>query len=150
MPTLNFAGLNDMGGAVMFYDPTTNIMRLRLSLFNFTNTFTNSHFHSEIPGRSGPVIVPLGTSPNAGGYTNTNGFISGTFDIPMTGADPVGLLLGGLYLNFHSNAFGGGEVRGQVRPSEELPGTRFANLSVRGFVGIGDQVLIQGQPVTSF
>jgi hypothetical protein len=86
----------------------------------------------------------LGNNPNAGGYSNANGFISGTFDIPMTGADPIALLLGGLYLNFHSNAFSGGEVRGQVWPSEEVSGTRFANLSVRGFVGTGDQVLIQG------
>ena len=143
-PTTNLSGLNDLGGAVMFYDPTTNMMRLRLSLFNFTNTFTNSHFHTEIPGRSGPVTVALGNNPNAGGYSNANGFISGTFDIPMTGADPIALLLGGLYLNFHSNAFTGGEVRGQVWPSEEVSGTRFANLSVRGFVGTGDQVLIQG------
>jgi hypothetical protein len=143
-PALNFAGLNDIGGAIMVYDPTTNMMRLRLSLFNFNNTFTNSHFHAEIPGRGGPVVVALGTNPNAGGYSNTNGFISGTFDIPMTGADPIALMLGGLYLNFHSNAFGGGEARGQVWPSEELPGSRFGNISVRGFVGTGDQVLIQG------
>ena len=143
-PTSNFAGLNDIGGAVMLYDPATNMMRLRLSLFNFNNTFSNSHFHAEIPGRSGGVVVPLGTNANAGGYTNTNGFISGTFDIPMTGADPIALLMGGLYLNFHSTAFAGGEARGQVWPSEEVPGTRFANLAVRGFVGTADQVLIQG------
>jgi hypothetical protein len=149
MPTQNFSGLNGMGGAVMFYDPATNMMRLRLSVFNVTNTLNNSHYHAEIPGRSGPVVVNLGNNANAGGYNNTNGFISGTFDIPMVSAagapiDPVALLLGGLYLNFHTTAFAGGEVRGQVWPSEEVPGTRFANLSVRGFVGTGDQVLIQG------
>src|SRR5687768_17116128 len=144
-PAVNLAGLNDTGGAVMIYDPMTNMMRLRLSLFNFNNTLNNSHFHAQIPGVSGPVVVNLGNNANAGGYNNTNGFISGTFDIPMTGADPIGLLLGGLYLNFHSTTFTGGEARGQVWPSEEVPGgTRFSNLSVRGFVGTGDQVLIQG------
>jgi trimeric autotransporter adhesin len=144
-PNVNLAGLNDMGGAVMLYDPNTNMIRLRLSLFNFNNAMSNSHFHAQIPGVSGPVVVGLGTNPNAGGYNNTNGFISGTFDIPMTGADPIALLLGGLYLNFHSTAFSGGEVRGQVWPSEEVPGgTRFSNIAVRGFVGTGDQVLIQG------
>ncbi|MGH7946524.1 MAG: CHRD domain-containing protein, partial [Opitutaceae bacterium] len=143
-PAQNFSGLNDMGGAVMLYDPTTNMMRLRLSLFNFNNTLNNSHFHAQIPGLSGPVVVNLGNNANAGGYNTTNGFISGTFDIPMTGADSIGLMLGGLYLNFHSNIFGGGEVRGQVWPSEEVAGTRFSNISVRGNVGAGDQVLIQG------
>ena len=152
-PTLNFSGLNDRGGAVMYYDPMTNLMRLRLSLFNFNNTFSNSHFHTEIPGKSGGVTTNLGntlntTFPNGGTYTNANGYIAGSFDIPMTGTSPIALLLGTTYLNFHSNVFGGGEVRGQVYVSEERPGTRFANTSVRGFVGTGDQVLIQGINIT--
>jgi hypothetical protein len=126
MPTLNLAGLNDIGGAVMIYDPVTNMMRSSLSVFNFNNTLNNSHYHAEIPGRSGPVVVNLGANANAGGYTNTNGFISGSFDIPMTmpngtPIDPIGLMLGGLYLNFHSTTFTGGETRGQVWPSEETP-----------------------------
>ena len=146
MPTINLSGLNDMGGAVMLYDPTTNMMRLRLSVFNFNNTLNNSHFHAEIPGRSGPVVVNLGNSVTAPGYTNANGFISGSFDIPMVAAngtpiDPIGLMLGGLYLNFHSTTFAGGETRGQVWPSEETAGTRIANTSIRGFVGAADQVL---------
>jgi hypothetical protein len=150
-PTTNLSGLNDMGGAIMLYDPTTNVMRLRLSLFNFTNVLNNSHYHAEIPGKSGPVIVNLGNNANGGGYTNANGFISGTFDLPMTTpgeTDPIALLTGTMYLNFHSTTFTGGEVRGQVWPSRETPGTRFANMSVRGFVGTGDQVLIQGISIT--
>ena len=143
-PNVNLSGLNDTGGAVMLYDPTAHTVRLRLSLFNFNNTLNNSHFHAQIPGQSGPVVVNLGNNANAGGYTTANGFISGTFDIPMTGADSIALLRGGTYLNFHSTTFTGGEVRGQVYVSEETPGTRFANVSVRGFVGTGDQVLIQG------
>jgi hypothetical protein len=65
----------------------------------------------------------------------------------MGNADPVALLSGNLYLNFHSTAFAAGELRGQVRASDEIPGTRLANLSVRGFAGTGDQVLIQGLTV---
>ena len=143
-PAVNLTGLNDIGGAVMLYDPMTNMMRLRLSVYNFNNTMNNSHFHAQIPGVSGPVVVPLGTSATAGGYNTTNGFISGTFDIPMTGADMIAILSGGTYLNFHSTTFPNGEIRGQVWPSDEIAGTRFSNLSVRGFVGTGDQVLIQG------
>ncbi|WP_414660239.1 CHRD domain-containing protein [Horticoccus sp. 23ND18S-11] len=143
-PALNLSGLNDTGAAIMLYDPATHTIRLRLSLYNFNNPFTNSHFHAQIPGLSGPVVVNLGTNSNAGGYSSANGHISGTFDIPMTGADPIAVLTGGLYLNFHSQVFTGGELRGQVWPSDEVPGSRLGNLSVRGFVGTGDQVLIQG------
>lgn len=146
-PAVNLSGLNDFGAAVMYYNPATHSVRLRMSLFNFNNTFSNSHFHVGAPGVSGPVAVNLGNNANAGGYTSANGHISGSFDIPMGNADPVALLAGNLYLNIHSTAFAGGELRGQVRASDEIPGTRFANLSVRGFAGTGDQVLIQGLTV---
>ena len=153
-PTLNFSGLNDFGGAVMTYDPATNRISLRLSIFNYNKTFTNSHFHENPPGVSGSVVVPLGTNPNANGYTNPSpGYISGSFDMPYVNtsptpvADPIKLITGGAYLNFHSNAFGGGELRGQVWPSQEIgdrSANRFVNLSVRGFVGVGEQALITG------
>jgi len=146
-PNVNFSALNDFGAAVMYYNPATHSVRLRMSLFNFNNPFSNSHFHVGAPGVSGPVSVNLGNNANAGGYTSANGHISGSFDIPMGNADPIALLSGNLYLNFHSTAFAGGELRGQVRASDEIPGTRLANLSVRGFAGTGDQVLIQGLTV---
>lgn len=147
-PNVNLSGLNDFGGAIMLYDPAAHSIRLRLSLFNFNNTFSNSHFHTGAPGVSGGVAVGLGNNANAGGFNNTNGHIAGTFDIPMGATDPIALLTGGTYLNFHSTTFSGGEVRGQVRVSEELPGSRLANMSVRGFVGAGEQVLIQGFHLT--
>jgi hypothetical protein len=141
-PAVNLSGLNDFGGAVMSYDPVANRISLRVSVFNFTNTMSNSHFHDGAPGVSGPVVTGLG-GPTVAGYSLSNGHISGSFDVPYTG-DPIRLLTGGTYLNFHSTTFAGGEVRGQVRATEEIPGTRFSNLAVRGFVGNGDQVLIQG------
>lgn len=146
-PALNFAGLNDSGAAVMYYDPSTNRISLRLSVYNFNNTLTNSHFHEGAPGVSGGVVHGLGTpaAPAAGTtYSTASGAIAGAADAVYLG-NPVTLLAGGAYLNFHSNVFAGGELRGQVRASDEVPGTRFSNLSVRGFVGTtNDQLLIQG------
>lgn len=141
---LNAANLSDFGGAVMFYNPASNTMSLRISVYNFNNVLNNSHYHEGAPAVSGPVVVNLGNNANAGGYTTANGHISGTFDIPYTGGNAITLLTGGAYLNFHSTTFTGGEVRGQVRVTNEVPSTRFSNLSVRGFVGTGDQVLIHG------
>jgi hypothetical protein len=149
-PAVNLTGANlkDFGAAVIFYDPVANRISVRSSVYNFTNVLNNSHFHEGAPGVSGAVVTSLGNNANAtfsngGSYNNTNGVIAGTFDIPYTG-DPIKLLTGGAYMNFHSTTFAGGELRGQVRASDEIPGTRFANLSVRGFVGAADQVLIQG------
>ncbi|MEY2881434.1 MAG: hypothetical protein RLZZ15_3814, partial [Verrucomicrobiota bacterium] len=85
--------------------------------------------------------------PNGGNYSTTNGHMAGTFDVPYTGGDPIKLLTGGAYLNYHSTAFTGGETRGQVRASDEVAGTRVINVATRGFVGTGNQVLIQGVSV---
>ncbi|MEY2879123.1 MAG: hypothetical protein RLZZ15_1503, partial [Verrucomicrobiota bacterium] len=43
------------GGAVMTYNSGTNTIRLRTSIYNFTNVLNNSHFHEGAPGQSGGV-----------------------------------------------------------------------------------------------
>lgn len=152
-PMFSFSGLNDFGGAVMIYNPATNQMSLRLSIFNFNNTFTNSHIHEGPAGVNGGVVVTLGNL-TAASYSTANGYIAGSFDQaylnppPAVAADPIKLLTGGAYLNFHSNAFTGGELRGQVLMSTETASSRYLNLSVRGFVGTGEQQLIGGISIT--
>lgn len=135
---------NAFGGALLSYDPGANRVLLQVTLFNFTNTLTASHFHEAAAGANGPVVTNLG---GASAYTIVGGFVRQTFNIPYTG-DPVKLLTGGAYLNFHSNAFGGGEIRGQVKAADEVPSSRLVNASSRGFVGTGSQVLITGFAVT--
>jgi hypothetical protein len=132
------------GAAVMSYNPGTNQMSLRLNLYGFTNTLTNSHFHEGAPGVSGPVAVPIGAGTANGYSTLVAGWWTGSFEFPYTDGDPIKLLTGGAYLNFHSNVYPNGELRGQVTPSEELPTSRMINLSARGFVGAGTQALIGG------
>ncbi|MBC7368664.1 MAG: CHRD domain-containing protein [Undibacterium sp.] len=138
---------NAFGAAVMTYDSGTNVVNLRISLYNFPNTLTNSHFHEGAPGVSGAVVQNLGAGTVVN-YARDGNSITGTFLNLTYGGDPVKLLTGGAYLNFHSNVFAGGECRGQVIASEELPGTRVANVSTRGFVGTGSQVLIGGFNIT--
>jgi hypothetical protein len=60
----------------------------------------------------------------------------------------VALLTGGTYLNYHSQAFTGGQLRGQITVSNELPSSRYGNLSIRGVAGAGDQVLIGGLSIS--
>lgn len=136
---------NAKGAALVTYDPGTNMVTVRVNLYNFTNTLSNSHFHAAPAGSAGGVVHGIGGAAN---YMNHgDGFYTGTFEKTFEG-DPVKLLTGGTYLNFHSNVYAPGEIRGQVWPSEELPSSRFVNLSSRGFVGMGEQVLIQGFHVT--
>lgn len=138
---------NAFGSAVMTYDPGTNKVNLRISVYNFANTLTLSHYHEGAPGVSGPVVTNLGAQTVAN-YVRDGNMITGTFLNLTYGGDPVKLLTGGAYLNFHSNVFGSGECRGQVLASEESLTTRVANVSTRGFVGTGGQVLIAGFNIT--
>lgn len=132
------------GGALMSYNPGTNRVLLQVTLFGFTNTLTASHYHEAQVGVNGPVVTNLG---GAIAYKVSNGFITQTFDLPYTG-DPIKLLTGGAYLNFHSNVYGGGEIRGQVTAQDESPSSRLINASARGFAGTGNQALISGLIVT--
>ena len=146
-PTPVLTGVNNFGGAVLLYNPMANTISIRHSLFLFTNTFSNSHIHEGAVGVSGPVRTGIGNNATTNGYTSANGHISGTHDLAFVG-DPVVLLTGGMYLNYHSTTFAGGQLRGQISVSNEIPSTRFGNLSIRGFVGGGEQVLIGGLSIT--
>lgn len=119
---------NAWGAAIVWYDPVTNTVSARINLFNFTNTFANSHFHEAAAGVSGGVVAPLG---GASVYTNNgNGSYTGAFDnVSYANGDPVKLLSGGSYLNFHSNVYPGGEIRGQVIPDDEVFGSGLVNVS---------------------
>lgn len=139
----NLASAVGFGAAVMTYDPGTSRVNLRVSVFNYDNTLTASHFHEQAPGVSGPVATNLGGGTVAN-YVVSGNQINGTFlNLNYTG-DPIKLLSGGAYLNFHSNINGSGECRGQVYSSEELQGSRLVNLSALGTVTAGGAGLIGG------
>lgn len=73
-------------------------------------TATLAHIHSGIAGTNGPVIVNFvqsGTDPN-----RWDAETGGT----LTTDQVTALLAGQLYVNVHSAAFPGGEIRGQLQP----------------------------------
>ena len=69
---------------------------------------TAAHIHDGAPGKNGPVIIPLvRTSENV-------------WSVPagarLTDAQHESYRAGNLYVNVHSAANKGGEIRGQLRP----------------------------------
>jgi hypothetical protein len=68
---------------------------------------TASHFHGPaLAGVNAPVIFGIA------GAGATSGTISGVWN--LTAGNVADLFAGKLYLNVHSQTFGGGEIRGQV------------------------------------
>lgn len=101
------------GSAIALYDTATNTIDLVVTASNFTNTVSNSHIHEGALGVSGPVVVGLGAEAV---YTRTGANLSGSFQNLAYAGTPATLLTGGAYVNLHSAAFPGGEIRGQLVP----------------------------------
>ncbi len=93
------------------YDDVTNTLIFAVSWQNFSAGTTAAHFHGPAPiGSNAGVQIgftgfPLGVT--SGNYPNT--FI-------LTAAQETQLLSGLWYVNIHSTAFPGGEIRSQINP----------------------------------
>jgi hypothetical protein len=69
---------------------------------------TAAHIHMAAAGQNGPVIVPLVKSGD-------NGWAVGS-GAKLTDAQYDAFKAGNLYVNVHSAAHKGGEIRGQIKP----------------------------------
>lgn len=91
--------------------------------FNLSGNPTASHIHVGAPGAAtGAVVVPFGNLPAAG-----SGTFSGTFTAsdlktnttpPVTSLDDLAAQMkaGNAYVNIHTAANPGGEIRGTLKP----------------------------------
>lgn len=68
---------------------------------------TAAHIHEAAPGKNGPVIIPL--TKNGDTYTVPGG-------TKFTDAQLAAFKAGTLYVNVHTAANAGGELRGQLKP----------------------------------
>lgn len=118
------AASNAYGSAFVTLDLTNKTIAWDVATNGIANP-TMSHIHRGAAGVNGPVIINFATSPAAiaGGRTSGSGTIASVQSANLTDADLTALAsattAAGYYVNVHSSAFGGGEVRGQLVPARE-------------------------------
>ncbi len=105
---------------------------------------TAAHLHLAAPGLNGPVAQPLQVTPA------TEGSVSGAVD--LTGEQVAALRDAGLYIQVHSQANPGGEIRGWIFPIAEagpapaVPAGTAVSSPFDNFVPATDQVLANPDP----
>ena len=78
----------------------------KLSVKGLAKTLS-AHIHKALPGKTGPVVIPLGAR-----------FVTkGCVLVPTKSLKAVGTNPRGYYVNVHTRRYPNGAVRGQLRPS---------------------------------
>ncbi|MDQ7820360.1 MAG: CHRD domain-containing protein [Armatimonadota bacterium] len=114
------------GVALFEVQPGGAAVRYRLSVFETTDVMM-AHIHIAPPGQNGPVVVwlyPAAPPPRlipgvTNGVLGEGTFTAASFMGPLAG-QPMSALLtalaqGTAYVNVHTRANPGGEIRGQIR-----------------------------------
>jgi hypothetical protein len=133
--TANLSGANEVpsvpspatGTAIVTIDTVSRAWTMDLVFSGLTAPVTVAHLHRAPTGANGPVIVGLDGIPLSGGRPtwnliapgstslNTGGALNAPFLFPA--AELENLLIGNVYVNIHSQAFPGGEIRGNLIPT---------------------------------
>ena len=85
------------------YDTASKKLTWNGRYSGLTGPATAAHFHTGEPGKNGGVAVPI--TPNASPFEGS---------ATLTDAQAADLLAGKWYVNVHTEANKGGEIRGQV------------------------------------
>lgn len=107
------------GGAFITFDPINSSLTWEVNTNGIISP-TLSHIHKQVAGQNGNVLINFATGPSQ----IPNGRTNGTIDVSsLDPSDKTALssasTAGGYYVNVHSSAFGGGEIRGQLAAANE-------------------------------
>jgi len=94
------------GTVTVTYDSASKKLSWQGSYSGLTGPAFAAHFHAGAPGKNGGVVVPIFAGPTAGSP------FSGSKK--LTDDQAAQLMSGGWYVNIHTAAHKGGEIRGQV------------------------------------
>ena len=109
------------GTATVSLNQATGVVTYRIEVYNMPVGTTAGHFHVGAAGVSGPVVVGVTVATNISNDYAITGTASAT-DLTQRAAQGINswedflqaLVLGNIYINVHSTANPGGELRGQV------------------------------------
>ncbi len=113
-------GSTATGTSTLTYSGATGKFDISMTITDIsaTDAGLRFHIHSAVAGKNGPIIVSLFDAPageNLGTLTPTaSGFTFTATGIPLPGVNEASFLGDNTYLNVHTTAFAGGEIRGQV------------------------------------
>jgi hypothetical protein len=99
------------GTANLTYDPSTHVVTWNITFSGLTGPATMAHFHGPAPaGKNAGVKVWISQKGNM----DVTSLISG--QATLSADDAQMFEAGNMYINVHTKANPGGEIRGQVMP----------------------------------
>jgi len=132
------------GSMQITVNDTTNVISYQFTGFNFVGSFTMAHIHRALAGVNGPVVYDLVTAADYSGLV-TFGATSIPNSWGLLGQNETNMSAGlgalinttpwNYYVNIHTSAFPGGEIRGQLAPIPE-PSTYAMFAAGLGVVGL--------------
>lgn len=103
------------GNATVTLDATHTSINVKMTISGLTTPVNNAHIHKEVAGVAGPVVINFVPATNL-----VNGRMDTTFTIDKALGDDIFLNPTNYYINVHSTQFGGGEIRGQLTPLDDV------------------------------
>jgi Cu/Zn superoxide dismutase len=94
------------GAVTVTYDSATNMLTWKGTYSGLTGPATAAHFHAAPAGKNGGIVVPIFAGPSAGSPFSGSKTLTADQAAQLEG--------GGWYVNIHTAAHKGGEIRGQV------------------------------------
>jgi CHRD domain len=103
-------------GLARFHVMKDGSIRWSLRVTNLNDIFA-AHIHDGVPGENGPIVVHLFDGDPSAPVSGLN--VRGVITDPTEAATVLELFTSGsAYVNVHTTAFQGGEIRGPVVPKE--------------------------------
>jgi hypothetical protein len=98
-------------GTATFTRTAPNQLSYTYDYQNLVAGVNGCHIHEAPPGTPGAIVIPLTIAPGT-----TSGSVSDTAQADPALLDDICANPGEYYINLHTDAFPGGEIRGQLQP----------------------------------